>query len=108
MAVARAVLLTPGLLVVLVRPLLLARSVSRPVEELAKSARRIEAGDYSPSPVLARGDEIGALSAAFATMAQSIRDREADILFQAGHDPVTGLPNRVAAVSRIEQELSNS
>jgi diguanylate cyclase (GGDEF)-like protein len=104
--VAWAGLLTLGLLAGLVGAWLIARSVSRPVEQLAASARRIEAGDYRAPPALPRRDEIGALSAAFATMAQSIREREAHILFQAGHDPVTALPNRVAAATAIERELA--
>lgn len=104
--VAWAGLLTLGLLVGLAGAWLIARSVSRPVEQLAASARRIEAGDYRAPPALPRSDEIGALSAAFTTMAESIRDREAHILFQAGHDPVTALPNRVAASTVIERELA--
>jgi predicted signal transduction protein with EAL and GGDEF domain len=107
-AVAWAGLLTLGLLVGLIGAWLIARGVSRPVEQLAASARRIESGDYSPAPIPARGDEIGALATAFATMAQSIREREAHILFQAGHDPVTGLPNRIAATSAIAHALTAS
>ena len=102
---AWAGLLSLGLLAGLVGAWLIARGVSRPVEQLAASARRIEAGDYRAPPALPRRDEIGALSTAFATMAQSIREREAHILFQAGHDPVTELPNRLAASAAIEREL---
>ena len=104
--IAWAGLLSLGLLAGLVGAWLIARGVSRPVEQLAVSARRIEAGDYRAPPALPRRDEIGALSAAFATMAQSIREREAHILFQAGHDTVTGLPNRVAASTAIQRELA--
>jgi predicted signal transduction protein with EAL and GGDEF domain len=104
-AIAWASLLGLGLLVGLVGAWLIARSVSRPVEQLAASARRIEAGDYSATTTLERRDEIGALSAAFATMAQSIREREAHILFQAGHDAVTGLPNRLAVAAAMQREL---
>ena len=105
-AVAWAGLLALGLVVGLFGALLIARGVSRPVEQLAESARRIQAGDYTPPPSLARSDEIGQLSAAFANMAQSIREREAHILYQAGHDQVTGLPNRVAISSSIERALA--
>jgi diguanylate cyclase (GGDEF)-like protein len=105
-ASAWAGLLALGLVVGLVGALLIARGVSRPVEQLAESARRIQAGDYTPPPSIDRADEIGQLSAAFANMAQSIREREAHILYQAGHDQVTGLPNRVAASTAIQRDLA--
>jgi len=103
-AVAWAALLALGLAIGLVGAWLIARGVSRPVEQLAASAQRIEAGDYSP-PQIARGDELGQLSSAFARMAEAIREREARITHQAGHDQVTGLPNRINAEAAIQREL---
>ena len=103
---AWAGLLTLGLVVGLLGAWLIARGVSRPVEELAASARRIEAGDYSPPPTTTRSDELGELATAFMNMAQSIREREAHIRYQAGHDQVTGLANRMASESMIQLELS--
>jgi diguanylate cyclase (GGDEF)-like protein len=94
-----------GLVVGLIGAWLIARGVSRPVEQLAVAARRIEAGDYDPPPTEARNDELGQLASAFRNMAQSIREREARILHQAGHDQVTELPNRTAAESAIRGEL---
>src|SRR5688572_4412087 len=102
---AWAGLLLLGLAVGLAGAFLIARQVSRPVEALAASARRIEAGDYTPSVPLARGDELGALSVGIANMAQAIREREAHIRFQAGHDQVTGLNNRNAAEAAIQPVL---
>lgn len=103
-ASAWAALVTLGLIAGVIGAFWIARRVSQPVEQLAASARRIEAGDYNPPPTPASGDEIGALASAFASMARAIREREAHILFQAGHDQVTGLPNRVAAEATIQQE----
>ncbi|NUS39300.1 MAG: EAL domain-containing protein [Lysobacter sp.] len=105
---AWAGLLAFGLLVGLACAWLVARSVSRPVEQLAASARRIEAGDYGPVEADVRGDELGALAAAFGNMAQAIRVREAHILHQAGHDPTTGLPNRGAAEAAIQRALATA
>lgn len=102
---AWAGLLLLGLAVGLAGAFLIARQVSRPVEALAASARRIEAGDYTPAPTLARRDELGALSVAIASMAQAIREREAHIRYQAGHDQVTGLNNRLAAEAAIQPVL---
>ncbi|MEO8161172.1 MAG: EAL domain-containing protein [Arenimonas sp.] len=101
---AWAALLGFGLLVGVLGATLIARRVSKPVEELAASARRIAAGDYSATPTLASGDEIGALASAFASMSAAIQEREARILHQANHDQVTGLPNRVAAETAIQRE----
>ncbi len=103
---AWAGLLTLGLVVGLFGAWLIARGVSRPVEQLAASARRIEAGDYSPPQTTTRGDELGQLATAFTNMTQAIREREAQILHQAGHDQVTGLTNRVAAESAIQTGLT--
>lgn len=105
---AWAALLTFGLLAGVIGAFLIARRVSQPVEQLAIAARRIEAGNYSSPPALASGDEIGALASAFTSMTRAIREREAHILHQAGHDQVTGLPNRVAAEAAIhEQRTAN-
>ena len=105
-AIAWAALLAFGLLLGLLGSLLIARGVSRPVEALAATARRIAAGDYRPPEPLAQRDELGELAAAFANMARAIGDREEQIRFQSGHDAVTGLPNRVAAEAAIQQQIN--
>jgi diguanylate cyclase (GGDEF)-like protein len=104
-ASAWAILLALGLVFGLIAALIIARGVSRPVEALAATARRIAAGDYSPpAPIRQRG-EIGELAAAFANMAQAIGEREERIRFQSGHDAATGLPNRVSAEATIQLQL---
>ncbi|MGO4549999.1 putative bifunctional diguanylate cyclase/phosphodiesterase [Lysobacter sp. 2RAF19] len=100
---AWAVLLGLGLLVGLMVAFLIARSVSRPVEALADAARRIADGDaaFLPPAHATRRDELGQLAGAFSHMVQTLREREARIRHQAGHDLVTGLPNRMAAETAI-------
>lgn len=89
-------LLLAGLMLALWGSWMIARGVSRPIEQLAAQTRRIEAGDYTPpEPVIAR-DEIGQLSTALRRMTEAIRDREEHIRHQASHDVTTGLPNRLA------------
>lgn len=100
-----------GLLAGLVGAWLIARGVARPVERLASAARRIAAGDYALADDAANvgtpaRDELGQLASAFTSMSRSIREREARILFQAGHDQVTGLRNRTAAEAEIERALA--
>ncbi|MGF6495969.1 diguanylate cyclase (GGDEF)-like protein [Luteibacter sp. 621] len=85
---------------------LVARGVSRPVEALAESARRIAGGDYHDAPEVRRNDEIGELATAFRTMGDAVRERELHIRYQAMHDTVTGLPNRAAAEDAIDGDLA--
>jgi diguanylate cyclase (GGDEF)-like protein len=106
-ALAWAGLLAIGLLAGLIGAWLIARGVSRPVEQLAASARRIEAGDYSAPREVRRKDELGELATAFAGMAEAIREREARILHQSGRDQATDLPNRLAADAHIQGELGS-
>ncbi|MFC5568751.1 putative bifunctional diguanylate cyclase/phosphodiesterase [Lysobacter yangpyeongensis] len=105
-AAAWAGLLALGLIIGLVCAWLIARSVSRPVEALAAHARRIASGDYSAPDAPRRNDELGQLASAFANMTDAIREREARILHQAGHDLVTGLPNRAHAEIAIQHALA--
>ena len=57
--------------------MLVVRGMSRPLELLAGSARRIAAGDYSDPPAFHQRDEIGHLAQALTTMTRSIAEREA-------------------------------
>ena len=104
-ATAWASLLALGLAAGLLGTLLIARSVSRPVELLASTARRIEAGDYTTPPAIGQKDEIGQLAAVFTKMTQAIGEREERIRYQAGHDAVSGLPNRLAAEAAVQRDL---
>lgn len=107
-ASAWAILLALGLVFGLVAALVIARGVSRPVEALAATARRIAAGDYSASTPSAQRDEVGELARTLANMATAIGEREERIRFQAGHDAATGLPNRVAAEAMIGRDLGHA
>ncbi len=93
-------------LVALLVAWLVARSVSKPVAELARAARRIARGDYS-QPIDPKGrDEFADLGHAFDGMQQGIAQREERILFQAGHDSLTGLPNRALALDALESAIA--
>ena len=105
-AIAWATLLGLGLGVGLLGAWLTARSLSRPIESLAATVRRIAAGDYRTAPATQRRDEIGQLADAFGTMTEAVRQRELRIRHQAMHDGVTDLPNRVAAEIAIDQVLA--
>jgi signal transduction histidine kinase/CheY-like chemotaxis protein len=52
----------------------IARSLTRPIAELAAASEGLRAGDYSRRVPAARGDELGNLAVAFNTMADAIAD----------------------------------
>src|SRR5580698_5621485 len=83
---------------------LLARSATKPVEELTKAAERLEAGDYGVEVPPASITELKGLASAFNAMRAAVADREATIRHQANHDALTGLPTR-ARITEILGEL---
>ncbi|MDQ3283051.1 MAG: EAL domain-containing protein [Acidobacteriota bacterium] len=83
-----------------------ARTVSRPLRVLAEGAGRIERGDYVTPIVIKQQDEIGHLATAFNEMQSAIAAREDQIMFQATHDALTGLPNRTLFHDRISHAIS--
>jgi signal transduction histidine kinase len=70
------VLFAAGLLLSAGAALLIARSVSRPVETLVDGVRKIETGDYTHRVSVERPDELGELAAAFNHMVVQIAERE--------------------------------
>jgi diguanylate cyclase (GGDEF)-like protein len=80
----------------------LGRSATRPLGELMRAARRIEQGQYETAVSVSGGAEFRRLAATFNTMQSNIAAREADITFQAYHDPLTQLPNRALVVRGLE------
>ena len=86
--------------------LLLARTVSQPVQQLAGIAERVRQGDYEAELDLQRSDELGQLATAFKAMQQGIAERERQLAHNALHDPLTGLPNRTLALERLGSAMT--
>ena len=103
-----AALSTLALVVALIAASLFARGVSRPLERLAEGAQRIERGDYAEKIDIRQRDEIGRLATAFDRMRTGIAEREEQIRFQATHDALTGLPNRVLFLERLAQAVTRA
>nr|WP_304664775.1 EAL domain-containing protein [Stutzerimonas zhaodongensis] len=90
-----------GLIASLIGALLLARSLSGPVNALARAADRVGRGDYHTPIELDREDELGSLAKALNQMQRGIAEREHLIAHNMLHDDVTGLPNRSLAAELL-------
>lgn len=94
-----------GVVVSIIASIAIARSIGRPMRDLAGVARRIAAGDYSTVPPRTRNDELGDLALAFRAMQEGIMTRESRITDLAYRDALTGLPNRLLFADRLDQAL---
>jgi diguanylate cyclase (GGDEF)-like protein len=96
------------LLAAVAAAIIFSRSVSRPLRVLAEGAGRVERGDYVSPIVVEQKDEIGQLATAFNQMQSAIGAREEQIIHQATHDALTGLPNRTLFLDRLQQSIAAS
>jgi diguanylate cyclase (GGDEF)-like protein len=83
----------------------LAKTVTRPVHDLAEAARRMREGVYNEPINIRTADEFGELAGSFNAMQQAIADRERRIVHQAHHDSLSGLPNREAVVALLRDAI---
>jgi diguanylate cyclase (GGDEF)-like protein len=98
--------LSLGSLAVLVGgSLLIARSITRPVQRLAEAAQRVQDGDYTRHVELEHNDEIGRLATSFNHMLDGIVSREREILRLAYEDGLTALPNRSMFNEQLTQAV---
>ena len=87
---------------------MIALSITRPIELLLKAVRRIRRGDYSQEVNISRADEIGALARGVDHMRTGIAQREQKILKLAYEDPLTQLPNRSRFAQALEEGISQA
>lgn len=88
--------------------LLLARSILRPVRQLAAAVERFAGGDLAHRLHVGRTDELGALTAAFNAMAEELeRDRQA-LQELSARDPLTGLCNHREFYRLLREETQRS
>jgi eukaryotic-like serine/threonine-protein kinase len=83
--IENALLLGGGLALLLAFILswLITKRMTSPIEQLARMAQAVTAGDYSVQPPVGRRDEVGILGRAFAKMISSLRDKaELEDLYQ--------------------------
>ena len=87
--VATALLVSLAVVVIIIGTV--ARQITRPLAELNSSVRKIAQGDFTVSPEVTSGDELGALATAIRRMGTHIADREDQL-----HSAYQVLERRVA------------
>jgi len=86
----------------------LAKTVTRPVQNLVAAARRMREGVYSEEISVRSSDELGELAGSFNAMQQAIADRERHIYHQAHHDSLSGLPNRELLIGQLRGAIEKA
>jgi len=97
-----------GLAMLVAGSLVIARSITRPVQRLAEAAARVQQGDYTGHVDVEHKDEIGQLAVSFNHMLDGIVSRERQILQLAYEDGITGLPNRAKFNDRLQQAVAGA
>lgn len=85
---------------------LLARNITRPLQNLIEAVDHIRRGNYSGAFGVQRRDELGVLSEGLQLMQQAVQSRDRSIRQLAYEDNLTGLMNRTAFVAALEQALN--
>jgi diguanylate cyclase (GGDEF)-like protein len=83
----------------------LAKTVTRPVQNLVAAARRMREGVYTEEIPVRSSDELGELAGTFNAMQRAIADRERQIFHTAHHDGLSGLPNRELFINQLRAAL---
>lgn len=96
-----------SLTLALILAFVIARSITQPLRLLSNFAGQIGQGHTTAALPAAKG-EIGLLGHTLQKMQQDIRSREAELLYQAEHDSLTGLKNRGAAERKLADLLPST
>jgi len=78
-----------------------------PIQALISASRNVGRGQYTRVDVKSE-DELGQLARAFNAMAEEVRREQAKLHRQANFDTLTGLPNRLMAMDRINQAINRA
>ncbi len=108
--IVRMVLMSSAVAIVLA--VLFARALARPLRALTHAATHVfDDSRVDPLPV-SRADEIGVLARCFDLMRYEIRSqmrtlhaKQQELTHLAGHDMLTGLPNRMRFMERLEASI---
>lgn len=78
-----------------------------PIQKLIAASREVGRGQYTLVEAKS-ADELGVLTRAFNAMTEEVRQEQAKLHRQANYDTLTGLPNRMMALDRINVEISRA
>jgi diguanylate cyclase (GGDEF)-like protein len=78
-----------------------------PIRKLIAASQKVGRGQYTLVEVKS-ADELGLLARAFNAMTEEVQQEQAKLHRQANFDILTGLPNRMMALERINQEISRA
>jgi diguanylate cyclase (GGDEF)-like protein len=84
---------------------ILARNITRPLQNITAAVDQIRAGVYDAPVVVQRRDELGSLAEGIQVMQSAVRSRDQSIRRLAYEDTLTGLMNRAAFNTRLEEAL---
>ncbi|CAN0625913.1 diguanylate cyclase [Burkholderia multivorans] len=111
--IVRMVLVSSVLAVVLA--FLFARALTRPLQTLARAATNVFDDPVAERLPVARVDEIGVLARCFDGMRIEIRTqmtvlhaKQQELTHLAGHDVLTGLPNRMQFMERLDAAIRHA
>ena len=100
--------LVAGLLLAGVLAWRLRRSITGPLHELEAAAATFGADDFAHRVVVSGDDELARLGRAFNSMAAKLQKSRGELEHHALHDGLTGLPNRVLFMERLEHALARA
>lgn len=78
-----------------------------PIRKLIAASQKVGRGQYTLVEVNS-SDELGLLAQAFNAMSEEVKEEQAKLHRQANFDVLTGLPNRMMALDRINMEISRA
>ncbi|AOK19556.1 deoxyuridine 5'-triphosphate nucleotidohydrolase [Burkholderia cepacia] len=111
--IIRMVLVSSLMAVILA--ILFARAITRPLQTLARAATHVFDDPAAEQLPVGRADEIGVLARCFDSMRVEIRTQVAmlrakqlELTHLAGHDMLTGLPNRMLFMERLDGAIRHA
>ena len=84
------------------------RTVLSPIALVAQALRGEARGESSADLPLTDATETHALVEAFAEMRSQVHQRQRELEYQAGHDALTGLPNRTRLMEELDTALEKA